>query len=185
MTCSGCHTSTTHADTPTPNAAPRVLALLARIEAKGCRLASPTVVCDDIFGGAAAAAAYDSARAQVVMNPAVPEKHMEQREWTRSIVHELVHAYDYCRADIDLRSCRHMACTEVRASNLSGECDFSAEVSRIGFPLQLAGHQQRCVRRRAEKSVAMNAACVGADAKAVVTEVFPACYADTAPFPSN
>ena len=32
-----------------------------------------------------------------------------------TIVHELVHAYDFCRSkDIDFFNCRHLACTEVR-----------------------------------------------------------------------
>jgi inner membrane protease ATP23 len=170
---------------PQTFAAPRIHALVKRIDSAGCTLAPTPVVCEDIFEGVSALAAFDSKRRLVVMNPAVPEKFLEQREWTRSIAHELVHAYDYCRADLDVSSCRHMACTEIRAANLSGECDFGAEFSRVGFPLHLAGHQQRCVRRRAEKSISMSQACIGQDAKLNVDDVFEHCYSDTAPFPTN
>lgn len=166
-------------------AAPRIHALLHKLESKGCAIAEPSIVCEDIFAGASALAAFDSNRHVVVMNPAVPDKFLEQREWTRSIAHELVHAFDYCRADLDVANCTHMACTEVRAANLSGECDFTSEFGRIGFPLPLAGHQQQCVRRRAEKSIMMHPACMGKDTKGIVDDVFATCYADTAPFPTN
>ena len=31
----------------------------------------------------------------------------------RTIVHELIHAYDFCRAEVDADNCYHAACTEV------------------------------------------------------------------------
>eukprot|EP00913_Durusdinium_trenchii_P028692 g26908.t1 len=39
------------------------------------------------------------------------------------LVHELTHAFDFARAKVDTGSCVHIACTEIRAWNLSGECD--------------------------------------------------------------
>lgn len=39
--------------------------------------------------------------------------------------HEMIHAYDHCRAkDLDWNSCRHHACSEIRAAVLSGDCTF-------------------------------------------------------------
>ena len=35
-----------------------------------------------------------------------------------TLAHELIHAYDACRAKMDYRNCLHHACTEIRASNL-------------------------------------------------------------------
>jgi len=32
----------------------------------------------------------------------------------RTVVHELIHAFDYCRAGMDENNCYHAACTEVR-----------------------------------------------------------------------
>jgi mitochondrial inner membrane protease ATP23 len=35
-----------------------------------------------------------------------------------TLAHELIHAYDACRAKMDYSNCLHHACTEIRASNL-------------------------------------------------------------------
>ena len=95
------------------------------------------------------------------------------------LVHELVHAYDQCRAHVRWADCRHHACSEVRASNLSGECDVSNEIARGNFGVQ--SQQQACVRRRALLSVGFNEHCAGI-AKAAVDHIFEGCYHDTAPF---
>jgi mitochondrial inner membrane protease ATP23 len=126
------------------------------------------------------------------MNPAVPPSRLDQAEWTRGVVHELLHAYDACRADLDPSNCSHVACTEIRAANLSGDCDFGAEFSRRAADVLLGGslaaRQQACVRRRAELSVAMHAQCAEGGPTAVaahVQRVWAPCYADTAPFATN
>lgn len=33
-----------------------------------------------------------------------------QGEVDRALAHEMVHAYDHCRADVDWQNCRHHAC---------------------------------------------------------------------------
>lgn len=164
---------------------PRVTALVRKLEARGCG-ATP-IVCEDIFGGAATSGAYHFERKVVIMNPSVPERFFTQHIWTRGISHELVHAYDDCRADLDRSDMRHMACTEIRAANLSGDCDFSEEFSRSGFLLDVAGRQQKCVRKRTLQSLAMNSANTMSkeEIEKVIDHVFPACYKDTAPFPTN
>lgn len=44
-----------------------------------------------------------------------------RREVELAVAHELVHAYDFCRAaDLDLTDCRHHACTEVRSARVCG-----------------------------------------------------------------
>lgn len=168
-----------------PCAAPRIQSLLRRIDAKGCTLAADPVVCEDIFGGAPSIAAYDTSRRLVVLNPSVPSAYMNQKEWTRAITHELIHAYDHCRVVLDPTSCKQNACTEIRAANLSGDCDFGVEFSRLGIPIPFGGHQQKCVKRRALASINMHPSCVGSDTKKVVDDVWDVCYADTAPFPTN
>lgn len=141
-----------------------------------------------MFGDAKVAGAFDSERRMVVMNPAVPEAFLNQAEWTRSVTHELIHAYDHCRAKVEATNCSHIACTEVRAANLSGDCDFGVEVSRslalIARGGGLGGHQQRCVKRRAELSLSFHSQCKD-DEKRTMGQVWDACYADTAPFTSN
>ena len=192
---------------------PRVGALLIALSARGC---SVRVECADVFGGAPALAAYEAVAAEeagagaragasavggaggaehvsgsggrVLMNPAVPPRYLTQHQWTRGMAHELVHAFDDCRADMRQDDARHMACTEVRAANLSGDCDFGDELRRGGPRWRLAGLQRECVRKRAHQSLVMHAACEGwtpAAVTALVDDVFPVCYADTAPFATN
>jgi len=207
------------------SSSPRVAQLLRRIEAAGCELGAggAPVVCEDVFGAARVAGAYDHARRAIVMNPRTPEAFLNQGEWTRAVAHELVHAFDSCRAAVDPRNCRHIACTEVRAANLSGDCDFGVELARVGPARMLGfaggggggsgegiaglgggagmssvgsglgGHQQRCVRRRAQLSLSMHPQCVeqagagAGDRRAArtVADVFDSCYNDFAPFATN
>ena len=97
------------------------------------------------------------------------------------LAHELIHAIDMCRAKMDpLRNCMQLACTEIRAENLSGECNMSWEFLRAklnGF----FGHGKDCVRRRAIDSVKANPNCT-AKAELYVDAAMERCYADTFPF---
>ena len=78
-----------------------------------------------------------------------------QEEVNHALTHELIHAYDHCRAkDLDWCNCAHHACSEIRAASLSGDCNYKMEVLRGNFGL--AGQHQKCVKRRAELSVRMN-----------------------------
>lgn len=81
-----------------------------------------------------------------------------QSHLSTTLVHEAVHAFDQCRAQIDWSNCVHHACSEIRAAALSGDCNFGREVMirrNVGF----GGQFQRCVKRRAEISVGMNPNC--------------------------
>lgn len=99
-----------------------------------------------------------------------------------TLAHELIHAYDYCRVKFDKDSCRHNACSEIRAANLSGDCKWSREIFRGNFE-KVVGQHQRCVKRRAILSLKSNPACKDCkDVDKLVEEVFSVCFADTAPF---
>lgn len=101
------------------------------------------------------------------------------------LAHEMVHAYDHLRfttelgADEDLRK---VACSEIRASNLSGECRWSNEFFRNKV-FSFTGHHQDCVRRRAVASVRMRPNCESdVQAVKVVNGVWDSCFQDTRPF---
>ena len=159
---------------------------MRKIESRGCALATDPIICEDVFGAAPLMGGYDAVRRVVVMNPAVPDRTMDQSEWTRTITHELVHAFDACRAVVEPGNCAHVACTEVRTANLSGDCDVTVELARGGLRgWTLRGHQQKCVRRRAELSLSMHPECAAAGVRAQVDDVWEPCYADTAPFATN
>jgi inner membrane protease ATP23 len=101
----------------------------------------------------------------------------------RTIVHELIHAIDACRTNMDpTRNCVQLACTEIRAENLSGECDFWREFYDKGqVTAEFAGHGKECVRRRAVLSVRGNPKCAKR-AEEYVDAALLRCYQDLYPF---
>eukprot|EP00803_Ostreobium_quekettii_P005398 evm.model.scf_280EXC.2 EVM.evm.TU.scf_280EXC.2 scf_280EXC:5411-7835(-) len=105
----------------------------------------------------------------------------DQPDIDRALTHELIHAYDHCRAaNIEWEDCNHHACSEIRAAALSGDCNWSQELLRGNW--RLKGQFQACVKRRAGLSVAMNPNCSKEQAKEAVDAMFDRCFQDTAPF---
>lgn len=99
----------------------------------------------------------------------------------RVIMHELIHAIDTCRTKMDpQKNCIHLACTEIRAENLSGECNFWNELMRLG-PHSLKKHGQDCVKRRAMLSVGSHPRCRDRSEE-FVDAAMRRCYSDIFPF---
>lgn len=99
-----------------------------------------------------------------------------------TLTHEMIHAYDHCRFNVNWQDLRHHACSEIRASTLSGECRMMNQMIRYGF-WKLNKGLQDCVRRRATLSVRANPHCESDEvAKLVVDQVFKECFNDTRPF---
>ena len=97
----------------------------------------------------------------------------------KTVHHELIHAIDMCRTKMDpLHNCVHLACTEIRAENLSGECSFFKEIPRMST---FRKHGQECVRRRAILSVKANPNCT-ARAEEYVDAALPRCFQDNYPY---
>ncbi|GMH69543.1 hypothetical protein TL16_g05185 [Triparma laevis f. inornata] len=69
-------------------------------------------------------------------------------DYIRTLSHELIHALDQCRAKTDWSNLRHHACSEIRASNLSGECGYGVELLRGN--MKHRGGSIECVMRRAK-----------------------------------
>jgi mitochondrial inner membrane protease ATP23 len=107
------------------------------------------------------------------------DKNIDRMTFENTIVHELVHAYDVCRAKVDFKNCADHACTEIRASALSGECSMSIELQRGQYDIR--GGHRACVKRRAEKSLAVNAYCKDS-CSAAVEAAMEQCYNDQSPF---
>lgn len=85
--------------------------------------------------------------------------------------HELIHAIDYCRAKLDFKNPLHLACSEIRASNLSGDCDWKTEIKRGHFPS--ARQHLNCVRRRA---------LLSSKSKEHIDQVWDICIQDLWPY---
>jgi inner membrane protease ATP23 len=99
-----------------------------------------------------------------------------------TLAHELIHAYDHCKFNVDWGDLRHHACSEIRASSLSGECRAMNQLVRNNIMKFSKGHQE-CVKRRATISVRGNPNCKSEEQAAkVVDQVFDSCFADSRPF---
>lgn len=195
--------------------------LIDSIEELGCRIPKDFFACRPCTGEISGGFAVQRGKidtggngASIDMIPQVvlcEDKRLDKETFENTIIHELVHAYDVCRARIDFSDCAQHACAEIRASTLSGECSLLHELWR-GTPshsvLQrssarssdtagnssaaansvssngfiLHGGMQSCVRRRAVKSVQMNPRCQQKLAEDAVDRVFEKCYRDCAPF---
>ncbi len=162
----------------------RVHKLIDAIEGLGCKVPSDFFSCrpceDKVSGGFV----VDSGSShQITATPYKPkiilcEVDVDKVTFENTVVHELVHAYDQCKMKIDWKNCLHHACTEVRASSLSGECDYRQEFNRGHMKMQRGGLE--CVQRRATMSVAANPHCTEV-AKDAVIAVYDYCSRDIAP----
>jgi len=80
-----------------------------------------------------------------------------QQDVNLTLTHELIHAFDDCRAHVDWTKIDHHACSEIRAANLSGDCKWMQEFMRGNTGIKK--QHQKCTRRRAVLSVSMNPNC--------------------------
>ncbi|EEU46514.1 Mitochondrial inner membrane protease ATP23 [Fusarium sp. LHS14.1] len=107
-------------------------------------------------------------------------KHLED-----TLAHEMVHAWDHLRWKVDWtgdKDLKHAACTEIRASMLSGECRWTRESFTRGN-WKLTQQFQNCVRTRAIQSVMARPRCKDdVQATKVVNQVWDSCFSDTRPF---
>ncbi|KAK4169522.1 mitochondrial inner membrane protease ATP23 [Cladorrhinum sp. PSN259] len=102
-----------------------------------------------------------------------------------TLAHEMVHAWDHLRWKVDWmggKDLKHAACTEIRASMLSGECRWTRESMTRGN-WHLTQQFQNCVRMRAIQSVMARPTCRDdVHATKVVNEVWDSCFSDKRPF---
>ncbi|XP_042014588.1 mitochondrial inner membrane protease ATP23-like isoform X1 [Salvia splendens] len=154
---------------------PKVKFLREKLEKSWCGVGSNFIKgynCEEAIAGG-----YNRAEGVVVCC-----NHLQiQDQVTQVVIHELIHAYDDCRAaNLDWANCAHHACAEIRAAHLSGDCHYKRELFR-GF-LKLRGHEQECVGRRVMQSLASNPNCSETGAKDATEAVWNICYNDTEPF---
>ena len=124
----------------------------------------------------------------------------DEDEVRSTILHELLHAVDWCRGGspayasnqtasgrMDFSDLRAHACSEVRAASLSGDCSMIQEWQRRNIsildPASFFSFKELCVKRRSAISLSMNPKCQDrGTAKAVVEEVYDQCVKDRHPF---
>uniref|UniRef100_G3SQZ5 Mitochondrial inner membrane protease ATP23 n=1 Tax=Loxodonta africana TaxID=9785 RepID=G3SQZ5_LOXAF len=112
---------------------PYVKLLLDAMKHSGCAVKKERhFSCEDCNGNVSGG--FDASSSQIVLcqNNIGNQAHM-----SRVVTHELIHAFDHCRAHVDwFTNVRHLACSEIRAANLSGDCSLVNEMFRLHFGLK-------------------------------------------------
>jgi len=97
------------------------------------------------------------------------------------LAHEFIHMFDYCRNDLDFKDIDHLACTEIRAANLT-HCSFLSSVSQGDSSFfNIKATHQNCVKTKALASVMAVRRVTPEQAIEAVERVFPKCYNDLEP----
>jgi inner membrane protease ATP23 len=96
-----------------------------------------------------------------------------------TITHELIHAFDFCTKKFDLLNCKQIACSEVRAAVMSGDCDWRLELGRGNLPM--FGGLEKCAKRRAILAMKMLPDCQSS-ANETVETIFEDCFNNYHPF---
>lgn len=127
---------------------------------------------------------YDTETQQVVM---CMNNVKDEGRMATILAHELIHMFDHCVNETNFKSAEHLACTEIRAINLTScsliDSFFSGYVSTMD--LITKGYKKKhelCVKDRALKSVmAASSNLTEEQARQVIDKVFPYCYSDLEP----
>ncbi|CAI9583609.1 unnamed protein product [Staurois parvus] len=151
--------------------------LLDAMKQSGCAVSKDRhFACEDCQGSVSGG--FDAETSEIVLcqNNIHSQAHMN-----RVVTHELIHAFDHCRAHVDwFNNVRHLACSEIRAANLSGDCSIGNEISRFNFGFKQ--HHQACIRDRALRSILAVRNISLEAAEQAVDEVFTSCFKDHEPF---
>jgi len=156
---------------------PLVKLMMGALKSSGCeidiRRHISCEVCDASVSGG-----YDP-----VMNQVVVCQNIAKSEGMVQgvLAHEFIHMFDYCRNDLDFKNVDHLACTEIRAANLT-HCSFMSALSQGDSSFfAIAGTHKNCVKSKALASVLAVRKMPLDDAIEVIERVFPKCYNDLEP----
>ncbi|XP_036107586.1 mitochondrial inner membrane protease ATP23 homolog isoform X1 [Molossus molossus] len=159
---------------------PYVKLLLDAMKHSGCAVNRERhFSCEDCNGNVSGG--FDASMSQFYEIVLCQNNIRNQAHMNRVVTHELIHAFDHCRAHVDwFTNVRHLACSEIRAANLSGDCSLVNEIFRLHFGLKQ--HHQTCVRDRAILSILAVRNISKEVAEKAVDEVFESCFNDHEPF---
>lgn len=98
------------------------------------------------------------------------------------LTHEMIHMFDYCQNNLDFKNVDHLACTEIRAANLT-HCSFiSAWLQGDTSLFNFKERHQICVKNKALASVlAVRSNISKLEAIDAIERVFSRCYNDLEP----
>ncbi|KAK2703049.1 hypothetical protein QYM36_018394 [Artemia franciscana] len=156
---------------------PLVRTMMAALKSSGCPIDVRRHIscesCEKIVTGG-----YDQQHNQIVI---CQNSARSKDAVLGSLVHEMIHMFDYCRQELDFADTKHLACTEIRAANLT-HCSFiNAFLGGAAAPWRIAKTHQECVKNRAAESVVAVRKIPFEEARKIVDSVFEPCYADLEP----
>jgi inner membrane protease ATP23 len=156
---------------------PLIKLMMGALKSSGCeidiRRHISCEVCDTSVSGG-----YDP-----LMNQVVVCQNIAQNEGMVQgvLAHEMIHMFDYCRNELDFKNIDHLACTEIRAANLT-HCSFMSSWSQgDSSPFNIKETHQNCVKTKALASVLAVRKVSTEEAIQAVERVFPKCYNDLEP----
>lgn len=156
---------------------PMVKLMMGALKSSGCeidiRRHIACEVCDTSVSGG-----YDP-----VLNQVVVCQNIARNEGIVQgvLTHEMIHMFDYCNNNLDFKNIDHLACTEIRAANLT-HCSFlSACTQGDASPFKIKQAHADCVKTKALNSVLAVRKVSPEEAIAAVERVFPKCYNDLEP----
>jgi mitochondrial inner membrane protease ATP23 len=156
---------------------PLVKLMMGALKSSGCELDIRRHISCEVCDGSVSGG-YDPVMNQIVVcqNVATNEGIVQA-----VMAHEMIHMFDYCRNDLDFKNIDHLACTEIRAANLT-HCSFLSAMAQgdASFSNIKARHQY-CVRTKALASVMAVRRVTLDEALASIDRVFPRCYNDLEP----
>lgn len=156
---------------------PLVKLMMAALKSSGCpidiRRHISCEYCDPSVSGG-----YDPKMHQIVVC-----QNMTRREGMVQGVlsHEMIHMFDYCNNKLDFKNLEHLACTEIRAANLT-HCSFaSAWLQGDASPFNIKQQHRECVKSKAMASIMAVRDISAKEAMAAIERVFTKCYDDLEP----
>lgn len=104
--------------------------------------------------------------------------HIVDQDFNSTVTHELIHAFDDARININYSIPDHVGCSEIRAVNLSGEC----KEDRQGWFSRQHDHTACVVARaKANLTASPHFKLTQEEAEQVVTQVWDVCFNDLEP----
>lgn len=151
--------------------------MMAALKSSGCEIdVRRHISCDYCARGVTGG--YDPTLNQIVVCYNRCNKSMIQG----ILSHEMLHMFDYCRANFDFDNIRHVACSEIRAANLMHCSIISGMLSGTVSPFNLAKAHAQCVKQKAVASIlAVRPEMASEEGWKIVDSVFDVCYNDLEP----
>ncbi|XP_064605349.1 mitochondrial inner membrane protease ATP23 homolog [Liolophura sinensis] len=156
---------------------PMVKLMMRALKSHGCEVSLRRhVSCENCVGSVSGG--FDPVANQVVV---CQNTALRRQTCCNVLAHEFLHAFDYCRANVDFENLHHLACTEIRAANMMHCSYLAALFAGDASPVNIKNRHRECVKSKALLSVLMVRNVTEEKAREVVDTVFRQMLQDLEP----